>query len=247
MEASDLLKRALASGAILIILGMLWLLLMPAVETHDLPKREAQFTLLQQIKSIETAQSTKIVMPDLRLRPSWLRQLDPVSSKITELDLSGDGLAEGLASIAACHHLRILHLRTEIGDEHLATIAQLRELEVLDLPLASGVTDAGLKSLEGHPQLRLVRLRASHVTDAGLASFTQLPELRWLHLMEVPITDVGLDVFHSMSKLESLYLDGDHATDDGLSALILARPDLHFHRDQVHLPTDPRQRDGHQD
>ena len=74
-----------------------------------------------------------------------------------------------------------------------------------------------------------------------------MPELRWLHLMEVPLTDQGLEVFRSMTKLESLYLDGDRATDEGLSNLVLARPDLHFHQDQLHLPGDPRLRDGHQD
>lgn len=201
----------------------------------------------QQLQAVEAGESTKIVMPDLRLHPTSLNGLASVSEKITELNLSGDDLAQELSAIAACTHLRILHLRTEIDDTHFAALSQLRELEVLDLPLASGVTDAGLKAWEGHPQLRLVRLRAPRVTDAGLTSFQQLPELRWLHLMEVPLTDAGLDVFRSLPKLESLYLDGDRATDDGLSALITARPDLHFHRDQVHLPTDPRQRDGHRD
>ena len=241
------MKRALSSVAILGFVCGLWFLLMPPSDTRGHSDRVALQALLQQIEGIQSGQSTKIVLPDLRLQPAWLRQLELVSSRITELNLSGDGLAEAISAITACPHLRILHLRTEVGDAHLFALAQLRELEVLDLPLASGVTDAGLKALEGHPKLRLVRLRAPRVTDAGLASLTQLPELRWLHLMEVPLTDAGLGVFRSMSQLESLYLDGDHATDDGLSALIQVRPDLHFHRDQVHLPTDPRQRDGHQD
>ena len=120
-------------------------------------------------------------------------------------------------------------------------------MEVLDLPLALQVTDSGLKSLELHPRLKLLRLRAPRVTNEGLRSFSQLPELRWLHLMEVPLTDAGLEIFRAMTKLESLYLDGDQATDEGLSNLVSARPDLHFHRDQIHLSSDPRQRDGHLD
>ncbi len=211
------------------------------------PEREAQVLWSTLRQQVEAGHSTAIVMPDFQLNRESLSELNSVASKITELNLSGDGLALNLEPIAACTHLRVLHLRTKIGDKHLAALAQLRELEVLDLPLATGVTDAGLKSLEGHPTLKLVRLRAAQVTDAGLASFTHMPALQWLHLMEVPVTDAGLDAFRSMPKLQSLYLDGDRATDDGLSALVLARPDLHFHRDQVHLPADPRLRDGHQD
>lgn len=217
------------------------------IQHSEPPERLAIDAFRLQFQNIRAGQSTAIVLPDIQLSRDSLSELKSVASKITELNLSGDGLALELEAITSCTHLRILHLRTNIEDEHLAAIAQLPELEVLDLPLATGVTDAGLKALEGHPRLKLVRLRAAQVTDAGLASFSLIPELRWLHLMEVPVTDSGLEVFESMPKLQSLYLDGDRATDDGLSSLVLARPDLHFHRDQVHLPADPRLRDGHQD
>ncbi len=230
-------------AAIAVFLGFLWRLGFVSPE----PVREAKAAWQKQLNEVRAGRSAAIVLPDLQLSSVHLRDLGTVADKVTELNLTGDQLGPEIATIAACMHLRILHLRTEIGDKEIAALAQLRELEVLDLPLATGVTDAGLKALEGHPKLRLVRLRAPRVTDAGLASWPRLPELRWLHLMEVPLTDAGLETFRLMPKLESLYLDGDRATDDGLSALITARPDLHFHRDQVHLPTDPRQRDGHRD
>jgi hypothetical protein len=140
-----------------------------------------------------------------------------------------------------------LHLRAELGDAEIEKLAQLRELEVLDLPLALHVTDKGLRSLAQHPRLKLIRLRSPQLSDEGLSVLATLPELRWLHLMEVPLTDAGLEVFRTMVRLESLYLDGDRATDEGLSNLVLARPDLHFHRDQLHLATDPRRQDGHRD
>lgn len=211
------------------------------------PVREARAAWQKQLDEVRAGRSTAIVLPDLQLSSVHLVDLGTVADKVTELNLSGDPLGQQIASITVCLHLRILHLRTVVGDDEISALAQLRELEVLDLPLATGVTNAGLKALEGHPKLRLIRLRAPQVTDDGLASLPRLPGLRWLHLMEVPLTDAGLETFRSMPKLESLYLDGDRATDDGLSALITARPDLHFHRDQVHLPTDPRQRDGHRD
>ena len=43
-----------------------------------------------------------------------------------------------------------------------------------------------------------------------------------------------------MEQLESFYLDGGRVTEDGLMALLEALPKLHFHRDQQHLPDDPR-------
>ena len=230
-------------AAIVVYLGFL---LRPAHVSPE-PEKESRAVWRKQLDEVRAGRSTVIVMPDLQLSSVHLPDLGTVADKVTELNLSGDQLGQQIAAITGCSHLRILHLRTVVGDDEIAALGQLRELEVLDLPLATGVTDAGLKALEGHPRLRLIRLRAPQVTDAGLASLPRLLELRWLHLMEVPLTDAGLETFRSMPKLESLYLDGDRATDDGLSALITARPDLHFHRDQVHLPTDPRQRDGHRD
>lgn len=200
-----------------------------------------------QVAAVTSGQSTAIVLPDLNLPPATLDSLSQVADKVTELNLSGDQLATKLDRITRCSALKVLHLRTELGDRELQAIAQMPNLEVLDLPLALRLTDAGLESIAEHPKLLLVRLRAPQVTDAGLKAFARMPKLRWLHLMEVPLTDAGLAVFKEMPRLESLYLDGDQATDEGLSDLVLARRDLHFHRDQVHIPSDPRKQDGHTD
>jgi hypothetical protein len=233
-------------GAIVSIAAILGFLLRSGSVSPD-PVKEARATWQQQLEEVRAGRSTAIVMPDLPLSSVHLPELGTVTEKVTELNLSGLDLGEGIPSIALCSHLRILHLRTEVGDAEITALTQLRELAVLDLPLATGVTDVGLQSLEGHPSLKLVRLRSPLVTDAGLSSFARMPALRWLHLMEVPVTDAGLGVFREMPSLESLYLDGDRATDGGLSALVQARPDLHFHRDQLHLSTDPRREDGHRD
>lgn len=218
--------------------------------TNDPPRvsqAEIQNAWRDQIAAVTSGQSTAIVLPDLNLPPATLDALADVADKVTELNLSGDQLASKLDQITRCTALKVLHLRTELGDRELQAIAQMPNLEVLDLPLALSVTDAGLEAIAEHPKLLLVRLRAPQVTDAGLKAFTRMPKLRWLHLMEVPLTDAGLLVFQEMPRLESLYLDGDRATDEGLSNLVLARRDLHFHRDQVHIPSDPRKQDGHTD
>lgn len=201
----------------------------------------------EHVKATLDGPARQIVLPDLNIPARFLSDLKPIAERITELNLAGDDLAQGINEIAGCTHLKILHLRTELGDAEIGRLSQLRELEVLDLPLALHVTDKGLQALSQHPKLKLIRLRAPQLSDEGLSVLATLPELRWLHLMEVPLTDAGLEVFRSMDRLESLYLDGDRATDEGLSNLVLARPDLHFHRDQLHLPADPRRRDGHRD
>lgn len=239
------MNRAAATLSLFVIAAGLWFATRP--ESPDRSDSEARAIWDQQLKAVVDGQSTQIVMPDLRVLASCLPELKPIAEQLTELNLSGDHLSQEIEEIVACSHLKILHLRTELGDAEITRLAQLRELEVLDLPLAMNVTDAGLKALTEHPRLRLIRLRAPRVTDEGLPVFHSLPALRWLHLMEIPLTDRGLEVFRTMNKLESLYLDGDRATDEGLSNLVLARPDLHFHRDQLHLSVDPRQRDGHRD
>ncbi|MFO1004734.1 MAG: hypothetical protein U0929_02150 [Planctomycetaceae bacterium] len=240
------MKRLSAGLALLACLAGLWWF----VRSPDSPppaKIDVQSAWTEQINAVANGPSTQIVLPDLNIPARFLSDLKPIAERLTELNLSGDDLAQGINEIAGCPHLKILHLRTELGDAEIGRLAQLHELEVLDLPLALHVTDKGIQALSQHPKLKLIRLRAPQLSDAGLPTFATLPELRWLHLMEVPLTDRGLEVFRSMARLESLYLDGDRATDEGLSNLVLARPDLHFHRDQLHLPEDPRRRDGHQD
>ena len=72
-----------------------------------------------------------------------------------------------------------------------------------------------------------------------MAALSQLKELRFLHLIDVPLTDASLPILEGLSSLQSLYLDGDRCTEKGLHGLLQKRPDIHFHRDQLHLPDDP--------
>lgn len=240
------MKRMLAV-MLLLTLGALIIWLNQPNDSPQISPAEIQTIWSDQISAVTSGQSTAIVLPDMNLPPATLDSLTEVADKVTELNLAGDHLATKLQQITRCSALKVLHLRTELGDRELQTIAQMPNLEVLDLPLALSVTDAGLEAIAEHPRLLLVRLRAPRVTDAGLKAFARMPKLRWLHLMEVPLTDAGLAVIKEMPRLESLYLDGDRATDEGLSDLVLARRDLHFHRDQVHIPSDPRKQDGHTD
>lgn len=121
--------------------------------------------------------------------------------------------------------------------EELAGLTKLKRINLAD----SQISDEGLALIAKHaPQLELLRIGSPNITDAGMAHVAEMKKLRFLHLIGVPITDAGLKPLETMSWLESFYLDGGKATDEGLSELILAIPKLHFHRDQQHLPNDPR-------
>lgn len=130
--------------------------------------------------------------------------------------------------------------KNPVADAQLEDLAGLTKLKRINLA-DSQISDEGLALIAKHaPQLELLRLGSPNITDAGMSHVAEMKKLRFLHLIDVPITDAGLKPLAAMTWLESFYLDGGKATDEGLSELILAIPKLHFHRDQQHLPNDPR-------
>lgn len=147
---------------------------------------------------------------------------------------------EMLAGIGNLPNLRQLRLEDfAANDNDLLSISRLEKLEVLNLPSAE-FTDEGLQHLADMPNLSLLRFGSPAVTDAGMQLIAEMPKLRFLHLLHVPISDAGLDSLHGKFQLESFYLDGGNVSEQGLSRLIKALPDLHFHRDQMHVLEDPR-------
>ncbi|MGV3607349.1 MAG: hypothetical protein ACO1RA_13170 [Planctomycetaceae bacterium] len=130
--------------------------------------------------------------------------------------------------------------KNPVADAQLEELAGLTKLKRINLA-DSQISDEGLALIAKHaPQLELLRIGSPNISDAGMAHVAEMKKLRFLHLIDVPITDAGLKPLAAMTWLESFYLDGGKATDEGLSELILAIPKLHFHRDQQHLPNDPR-------
>jgi hypothetical protein len=116
-------------------------------------------------------------------------------------------------------HLRCLHLvSTGITDEGLKYIeglAGLRELGLSD----NCITDAGLQHLRGLTGLEVLKLDGTRVTDAGLAELEALPRLSYLCLRGCKITDRGLEHVGRLTELEVLGLEGTNITDKGLLCL----------------------------
>lgn len=204
------------------------------------PHSGSEVPWADQIEAVRAGRSHEIHLESQVVRPSEWADLAEGCAGLTALEVAHADVADSdLDLIAALPQLRRLRLGAPVGDAGLEHLAECPILSVLNLPAAE-FTDAGLERLAHLPRLELLRFHSPHVTDAGLAHVATMRSLRFLHLIDVPVTDAGLAHLHAMTWLESFYLDGGHCTDEGLSALLRALPDLHFHRDQLHLPGDPR-------
>lgn len=223
------------------------------------------FTLLAGCDGSASVSTTGSPSASTKVAASWSDQIDAVrvgrateirlaatvtSGQFAELATGCDGLTAlvleraqlddaDLELLTALPHLRWIKLPSSVGDEGAASIGRCQALEIVNLP-AAVFSDAGLAQLAELDRLELLRFSSPNVTDAGLKELARLPRLKFLHLIDVPMTDAGLQHVADVKTLESFYLDGETgATDDGLRALLTERPDLHFHKDQQHLPGDP--------
>lgn len=159
-----------------------------------------------------------------QLRSLWVEEAKP---RDADLDL-----------LASLENLEALALTASIDDDDLARIANCRGLKRLNLPHGD-IGDEGFAAVTQLAELEQLRIGSPRLTDEGLASLRALPNLRFLHLIDVPISDAGLSHVAAVATLESFYLDGGEATPSGLRTFLRKRPDVHFHKDQLHLPGDP--------
>ena len=142
-----------------------------------------------------------------------------------------------LASLSQLRRLRLEDLA--LHDRSIVSLWEMPHLEILNIP-ATVLTDSGVKTLVARLSgLQLLRIGSPHITDTGIATLSELQSLRFLHLVDIPVTDAGLIHFHDMHSLESFYIDGGQETEPGIRELLRANPQLHFHRNQLHIPDDP--------
>lgn len=201
------------------------------------PPAEASWS--EQVAAVRSGTAREIIVQSKPVTAPELLDLAQGCRRLQDLEIDDCELnAEAAAVIGSLAELQKLKLGATVDDAVLAQLVRAPQLTTLNLPNAQ-FTDAGLVSIATLPNLQLLRFHSSQVTDAGLLPVSQMQSLRFLHLIDVPITDAGLEHLHGMTWLESFYLDGGDCTDDGLYALLKALPDLHFHKDQLHLPDDP--------
>lgn len=169
-----------------------------------------------------------------------LRTLTRLEHICTPYGLTDDEMA-GIATLQTVNEMEIV--ATKLTDAGLASIAELRNLEVLHLDGNAKMTDDGLKALATLPKLRHLRLTGPF-TDRGIQYLASLPSLKvlWLespnvseeslrHLVQsrslerlcVPwldrITDRSLAYLTSMPKLKALGVGDAVSADAGVARL----------------------------
>lgn len=205
----------------------------------DTPSTQTASQWEEQLRKVRSGEQKSIrVTDDVVTNKQWQQLVDGMESlemlDVERLKIDNDSY-ELLTHLP---HLRQVRIGSEVDDAALEHLSNVAPLHVLNLPQGT-FTDEGLRSLSTLPELELLRFRSPHVTNEGLSHIARLPSLRFLHLIRVPITDAGLKHLEGLDQLESLYLDGCGCTDDGILRLLESLPDLHLHRDQLHLEDDP--------
>jgi internalin A len=120
-------------------------------------------------------------------------------------------------------------------DSDLQHLAQLTELQYLDLSLNPQVTDASLEHLKGLTELTELRLSETPITDAGLGHLKGMSRLRSLVLDWTKVAGSGLEHLKGMTGLQELDLSFTEVTDAGLEHIggLTGLQDLLLRRTQV--------------
>ncbi|MCA8983997.1 MAG: hypothetical protein KDA76_09575 [Planctomycetaceae bacterium] len=211
----------------------------PAGESESPAFVKREYTWEQRIEGVRAGDFDQVIELDESITHEQFQMLETCREELRHLEIGQAELnAADWELLSRLENLDWLRLDFSVSDMALESIAKLPHLRILNLPDGE-FGDAGLAHLTSLRELELLRFHSEAVTDAGLVHVAGLPALRYLHLIQVPITDVGLKALHQARTLESLYLDGGQATDAGLAALLQALPELHLHKDQLHLPEDP--------
>ena len=89
-------------------------------------------------------------------------------------------------------------LRTLLGDDFFDEVA----IVYVPAGAKAEATNAGLKHIEGLPQIETLSLSDTEVTDAGLEHLKRLTRLKELDLNRTQVTDAGLERLKHLSKFK---------------------------------------------
>lgn len=186
----------------------------------------AHFLALQEMESLEQLWLRKVTFDNADLQKlitlPRLRSLALDDSSLNGAGLSHVGKCYGLESlvirgtqvqsgdlalIRGLSKLGYLDAqRTELCDDDMASILQLKALTGIDLP--PQLTDAAMVELAQHPGLQVVRVHDSPITDAGLQELLALPRLRSLWLYNTAVTPAWIQQTQQQSPQVSLTING---------------------------------------
>jgi hypothetical protein len=118
----------------------------------------------------------------------------------------------------------------DLTDDDLRLLRNLRRLVRLELEQNPGITDAGLRHIEGMPRLEHVRLWGCGVSDEGLKSLAALPKLQLLSLQSSRLSGTGVAHLAGAKHLSSCIFDFSvPAASPGRFDLLPALDELRIH------------------
>ena len=153
-------------------------------------------------------------------------------SNLTSLEwssLSGQGqfTGAGLVHIADLKQLERLNLyQLSIDDEqHLRHITGLPNLNRLTTPQSS-FSDEGMKYIGQLTGLEYLSIENTFLTDDGLVHLSKLRRLSFLNLSENAVTDAGLHHLKQLEGLRVVNVTDTFVSPDGAAAFRKVRPDV---------------------
>ena len=145
-----------------------------------------------------------------------LRTLTGLEHICTPYGLTDDEMA-GIVALQTVNEMEIV--ATKLTDAGLASIARLRNLEVLHLDGTAMMTDEGLKALATLPRLRHLRLTGPF-TDRGVQDLASLPSLKVLWLESPNVSEEAWGILPQCRSLERLCVPWlDRITDRAMTHL----------------------------
>lgn len=113
-----------------------------------------------------------------------------------------------------------------IGDADLTLLDNLRPtIAWLNLS-RTAITDDGLNSLKGLPQLERLRLEWTAIGDSGLDFAASCAKLGTLNLVGTKVTDAGLAKLVACKPLRKLFVWKSGVTPEGIAKFKAARPEV---------------------
>jgi len=127
---------------------------------------------------------------------------------------------ECLAYLEPLPQLRSLGFpSTDATDADLVHLQRLSSLEELIISGNEGITDSGLKNLEGLVNLRLLYLTAVPTNGSGLAHLSRLKKLEELNLAYAKLKSENMAHLAAFSSLKALDVSYTDFSDDSLEHL----------------------------
>jgi len=135
-----------------------------------------------------------------------------------------------------------LYSPTSAELNRLRDLPRLEDLEVIEDPRRSRVTDDSLAQLRGMTRLKRLRISGRAVSDAGMAHLSTLRNLEELELYRTHVSDAGIVQLAGLKRLQVLRLVSSHVTAEGAQELQKALPDLEI--DSRPLPSAPDEKNA---